>query len=141
MDPRSGSFLLAGATYDSRIGRVARYRRGMLLALIAILIVLFIVLPIIGMAVWALISVAIVGIIIGGLARLVLPGRQNVGWTGTILLGWIGSIVGGFIGYRIIGTGRLLTVVLEIAVAAALIALYSGSTRSYLPGQSRLQRW
>jgi uncharacterized membrane protein YeaQ/YmgE (transglycosylase-associated protein family) len=114
---------------------------GMLLVLLAVLIVLLIVLPIIGLALWTLISVAIVGIIIGGLARLVLPGRQNVGVMATILLGWIGSILGGFLGYRVIGTGRFPTVLLEIAVAAVLIALYSGSTFGNLPGRRQLRRW
>lgn len=109
----------------------------MLLALLAVLIVLLIVLPIIGITLWALISVGIVGIIIGGLARLVLPGRHNISVLATILLGWIGSIVGGFIGYQILDINRLLTVLLEIGVAAALIALYSGTTRGSLSGRSR----
>jgi uncharacterized membrane protein YeaQ/YmgE (transglycosylase-associated protein family) len=107
----------------------------MLIVLLAILVVLFVVLPLIGLAAWALISVAIVGVIIGGLARLVLPGRQHIGMIATVLLGWIGSIVGGFLGYRIVHTGRILTVLLEIAVAAALIALYAGRDRA-----SRLPR-
>lgn len=97
--------------------------------LLAILVVLFIVLPLIGLAVWALISVGIVGVIIGGLARLVLPGRQTIGILGTVLLGWIGSIIGSFIGFHVIHTGKILTILLEIGVAAALIALYAGSDR------------
>ena len=101
----------------------------MLLGLLAILVVLFIVLPLIGIAAWALISVGIVGIIIGGTARLALPGRQSIGVLGTVLLGWIGSIVGGFLGYRIIHTGRILTILLEIAVAAILIAIVAGRNR------------
>lgn len=100
----------------------------MLLALLAVLIILLIVLPIIGLALWALISVGIVGIIIGGLARLLLPGQQNISVLATILLGWIGSIIGGFVGYHVIHTGRILTVLLEIGVAAVLIAVYSGSS-------------
>lgn len=98
----------------------------MLLALLAILVVLFIVLPLIGIAAWALISVGIVGIVIGGLARLVLPGRQQIGVLATVLLGWIGSLVGSFIGFHVLSTGRILTVLLEIGVAAALIALFAG---------------
>jgi uncharacterized membrane protein YeaQ/YmgE (transglycosylase-associated protein family) len=96
----------------------------MLLALLVILVVLFIVLPLIGMAAWALISVGIVGIIVGGLARLALPGRQQIGVIATILLGWIGSIIGSFIGYHVLSIGKILTVLLEIGVAAALIALF-----------------
>jgi uncharacterized membrane protein YeaQ/YmgE (transglycosylase-associated protein family) len=96
----------------------------MLLALLVVLVVLFIVLPLIGMAAWALISVGIVGIVVGGLARLALPGRQQIGVIATILLGWIGSIVGSFIGYHVLSIGKILTVLLEIGVAAALIALF-----------------
>ncbi|MDP9093862.1 MAG: GlsB/YeaQ/YmgE family stress response membrane protein [Actinomycetota bacterium] len=99
----------------------------MLVALIAILVLLLIVLPIIGIALWALVSVGFVGVIIGGLARLVLPGRQNIGLLATVLLGWIGSMIGGFIGYHVIHTGSVLTVLLEIGVAALLVAGYSGS--------------
>jgi uncharacterized membrane protein YeaQ/YmgE (transglycosylase-associated protein family) len=99
----------------------------MLLALVVILVILLIVLPIIGIALWALVSVGFVGVIIGGLARLVLPGRQNIGLLATVLLGWIGSIIGGFIGYHVIHTGSVLTVLLEIGVAALLVAIYGGS--------------
>jgi uncharacterized membrane protein YeaQ/YmgE (transglycosylase-associated protein family) len=91
----------------------------------------------IGIALWALVSVGIVGIVIGGLARLILPGQQNVGVLGTVLLGWIGSVIGGLIGYHLLGTGRLLTVLLEIGVAAGLIFIYSESQRNRLPGSSR----
>jgi uncharacterized membrane protein YeaQ/YmgE (transglycosylase-associated protein family) len=66
----------------------------------------------------------------------------------TILLGWIGSLIGGFLGYRIIHTGRLPTVLLEIAAAALLIAVYSASQnralttrRSRAIGTSRVMRW
>lgn len=95
--------------------------------LLAVLVILLVVLPLIGFALWTLVSVAIVGAIIGGLARLIIPGRQDIGVLATVLLGWIGSLVGGFLGYRVIGTGRLPTVLLEIAVAVVLIGLYSGS--------------
>jgi uncharacterized membrane protein YeaQ/YmgE (transglycosylase-associated protein family) len=105
----------------------------MLLFLLLVLVALFIVLPLIGLAAWALISVGIVGVIIGGLARLVLPGRQNIGILGTVLLGWIGSIIGSFIGFHILSVGRILTILLEIGVAAALIALYAGVDRSRHP--------
>ena len=116
----------------------------MLLALVAILVVLLVILPAIGLALWLLISVGLIGIIIGGLARLILPGRQNVGLLATVLLGWIGSLAGGFIGFHVVHTGRILTVLLEIGVAAVLIAAYSGTRgRSILPGgwNRRALRW
>jgi uncharacterized membrane protein YeaQ/YmgE (transglycosylase-associated protein family) len=101
---------------------------------------LLLVLPLIGLGLWALISLGIVGVIIGGLARLVLPGQQHIGVLGTVLLGWIGSIIGGFIGYRVIHTGRLLTVLLEIAAAALLIAVYSRTSASTRAGRGRTMR-
>jgi uncharacterized membrane protein YeaQ/YmgE (transglycosylase-associated protein family) len=110
----------------------------MLLALVVVFVVLLIVLPLIGLALWALVSIGIVGIVIGGLARLVLPGRQNIGLLPTVLLGWIGSLVGGFLGYHVIQTGRFFTVLLEIGVAALLIAIYGGSqNRSLTAGRRR----
>jgi uncharacterized membrane protein YeaQ/YmgE (transglycosylase-associated protein family) len=113
----------------------------MLLALVAILVILLIVLPIIGIALWALVSVGFVGVIIGGLARLVLPGRQNIGLLATVLLGWIGSIIGGFIGYHVIHTGRVLTVLLEVGVAALLVAVYSGSQAGSGSRRNPSLRW
>jgi uncharacterized membrane protein YeaQ/YmgE (transglycosylase-associated protein family) len=115
----------------------------MVLALIVVLVLLLIILPLIGLALWALISVGIVGIIIGGLARLVLPGPQNVGVLPTILLGWIGSLVGGFIGYHVIDTGKFLTILLEIGVAAVLLAIYGRSQNRTLTGGPRRNalRW
>lgn len=113
----------------------------MLLVLVAVLIILLVVVPLIGLALWALISIGVVGIVIGGLARLALPGRQNVGVLATIVLGWIGSLVGAFIGYHVIGVGAFFTVLIEIGVAAALIAFYAGSARRRLPGRPAIRRW
>jgi uncharacterized membrane protein YeaQ/YmgE (transglycosylase-associated protein family) len=114
-----------------------------LLLLVAVLVVLLIVLPVIGLALWLFISVGIVGIVIGGLARLVLPGPQHVGILATVLLGWIGSLIGGFLGYRVFDTGRLLTVLIEVGVAALLIAAYGNAQNRTLPGGSRRRalRW
>jgi uncharacterized membrane protein YeaQ/YmgE (transglycosylase-associated protein family) len=112
----------------------------MLLALVAVLLLLLVVLPLIGIALWAVISAAFVGLIIGGLARLILPGAQPIGIAATILLGWIGSMFGGFLGYHVIGTGYFLTVLLEIGVSAVLIAAYSGAARNQLTSGGRLSR-
>jgi uncharacterized membrane protein YeaQ/YmgE (transglycosylase-associated protein family) len=111
----------------------------MWIALLAVLVVLLVVLPLVGLALWALVSVAIVGVVIGALARLLLPGRQNIGVLATVLLGWIGSITGGFVGDHLIHTVRPLTVLLELGVAALLIAVYSGSARSRSNSSNRLR--
>ena len=115
-------------------GACRGYIQFVLLILLLIFIALFIALPMIGLAAWALVSVAIVGLIIGGLARLVLPGHQNIGIIGTVLLGWIGSIIGSFIGFHVLAAGWLVTVLLEIAVAAVLIGLYAGGNLGRHPG-------
>jgi uncharacterized membrane protein YeaQ/YmgE (transglycosylase-associated protein family) len=101
----------------------------MLWALLAVFILLFVVLPVIGIAVWALVSAAITGLIIGALARLVVPGTRGLGIVPTILLGLVGSIVGGFVGNHVLGLGGLLTVLLEVAVAAVAVALFANRRR------------
>ena len=110
----------------------------MLLAILLVFLVLFIVLPAAGLALWALVTTAIVGLIIGALGRLVVPGRQQIGLLATILLGLVGSIVGGFVGQHVLHLGRLLTVLLEIGVAAVLVASFSGiDNRRTLSGGGR----
>jgi uncharacterized membrane protein YeaQ/YmgE (transglycosylase-associated protein family) len=96
-----------------------------LLTLLLVFVVLFIALPVAGLALWALITTAIVGLIIGGLGRLLVPGHQPIGLLTTLLLGLVGSIVGGFVGNHVIHTGRFVTVLLEIGVAAVLVATVS----------------
>jgi uncharacterized membrane protein YeaQ/YmgE (transglycosylase-associated protein family) len=96
-----------------------------LLTLLLVFVILFIALPIAGLALWALITTAIVGLIIGGLGRLLVPGHQPIGLLTTLLLGLVGSIVGGFVGNHVIHTGRIVTVLLEIGVAAVLVATVS----------------
>lgn len=75
-----------------------------------------------------IVTMLIVGLIVGALARLVVPGRNPIGIGMTILLGIVGAIVGGIIG-RAIHAGWLITLILEIAVAAGLVYALSGSTR------------
>ena len=106
-------------------------------ALLVVFIVLFIALPVIGIAAWALISAAVAGLIIGALARLVVPGTRGLGILPTILLGLVGSIVGGFIGDHLLGVGGLLTVLLEIGVAAVAVALFASHRRHVAAGDGR----
>lgn len=97
----------------------------MLLTVIVLFVVLFIVLPLLGMAAWALISAAVVGLIIGALARLVVPGTRGMGLLPTILLGLVGSIVGGFIADHLLHTAGLVTVLIEIGTAAVATAIFA----------------
>ncbi|MGH9110361.1 MAG: GlsB/YeaQ/YmgE family stress response membrane protein [Acidimicrobiales bacterium] len=96
----------------------------MFVVLALVFVALFIVFPIVGLAIGALISAAIVGLVIGALGRLVIPGRQPIGLLATVLLGLIGSIVGSFIGHHVLGIGAV-SILLEIGVAAAAVALYA----------------
>ena len=73
-----------------------------------------------------IITIVITGLIVGALGRLVVPGRNPIGIGMTILLGIVGAIVGGILGHAI-GAGWVITLILEIAVAAALVYFVSGS--------------
>ena len=85
-----------------------------------------------------IVTIVIVGLIVGALGRLVVPGRNPIGIGMTILLGIVGAIVGGLIGHAI-GAGWLITLLLEVAVAAALVYAISGSThrRGIMGGRRR----
>jgi uncharacterized membrane protein YeaQ/YmgE (transglycosylase-associated protein family) len=109
-----------------------------ILALFVAVLVLFVVLPLVGLALWTLVSTAIVGLFFGALARLVVPGTQPIGTVATILCGLIGSILGGFIGHEV-GVGHLATVLLEVGVAAVAVSAYSSpwARRRGLPGPRR----
>jgi uncharacterized membrane protein YeaQ/YmgE (transglycosylase-associated protein family) len=109
--------------------------------IIVVLLVLLVVLPIVGWALWLLISAALVGAIIGGLARLVLPGRQQIGIFSTIVVGWIGSLIGSLIGRHLFHVGTLLTVLCEIAVAAALVAITSSGAGNAVARRNSSLRW
>ena len=105
----------------------------MILAVFAVLVILFVVLPLIGMALWALISTVIVGLVIGALGRLIVPGTQAIGVLATIGAGLCGSIVGGFVGQHVLHVHWLGTILLEIAIAAALAAFMAGRQRHIDP--------
>ena len=71
----------------------------------------------------------VVGLVIGSLAKLVLPGRQDLGWFTTALAGVIGSIVGSMIGHRLLHTGWLVTLVIEVVCAAGVVLLLAGKKK------------
>jgi uncharacterized membrane protein YeaQ/YmgE (transglycosylase-associated protein family) len=108
----------------------------MILGLFALLIVLFVILPLIGVTLWLIISTAVTGLIVGGLGRLVVPGWQPIGLVWTMLLGVGGSMLGTLVG-QVFGVGGLATLLLEIAAAAALVAAYGGLGRGRLSGPRR----
>lgn len=100
----------------------------MILAVFLALVVVFVILPIIGVAVWWLVTTAIVGLIIGGLGRLIVPGHNPIGFLATVCCGLVGALVGGAIGHAI--GGRFVTILVEIGVAAASVAIWSATHRT-----------
>jgi uncharacterized membrane protein YeaQ/YmgE (transglycosylase-associated protein family) len=99
-----------------------------ILALLALVVLLFLVFAFVGVA-FHLIAIAIIGLIIGALARLVVPGTRGLGVLPTVLLGLVGSIVGGFIGVNVLHLGSVLRILLEIGVAAVAVALFAAHRR------------
>jgi uncharacterized membrane protein YeaQ/YmgE (transglycosylase-associated protein family) len=112
-----------------------------MIVLIVALLVLVIVLPIVGWALWLLISAALVGAIIGGLARLVLPGRQEIGIFSTVVIGWIGSLIGSLLGRHLFHVGSFLTILCEIGVAAVLVAIASSGAGNAIAHRNSSLRW
>jgi uncharacterized membrane protein YeaQ/YmgE (transglycosylase-associated protein family) len=112
-----------------------------MIVLIVALLVLVIVLPIVGWALWLLISAAVIGAIIGGLARLVLPGRQEIGIFSTVVIGWIGSLIGSLLGRHLFHVGSFLTILCEIGVAAVLVAIASSGAGNAIAHRNSSLRW
>ena len=100
-------------------------------ALLVILLVIFVGLPLAGFALVSLVWLAITGLLIGALGRLVVPGNHRLGVLSTIAIGLLGSVLGRLLG-RGLHTGGLGTLLLEIAVAAALVALATSRQRTPL---------
>lgn len=104
-----------------------------MLAVFVILLLLFVVLPLAGVALWWLITTAVVGLIVGALGRLVVPGHNPIGVLPTIVCGLIGSLIGGAIGHAI--GGWFVTVLVEVAVAAGAVAIWSATHRTQIAGR------
>jgi uncharacterized membrane protein YeaQ/YmgE (transglycosylase-associated protein family) len=94
----------------------------MIFLLFLVLVGLFVILPVLGLAFWAFWSIIVVGFVIGALGRLVVPGPQPIGLLATLMAGLCGSIVGGFIGQHVLDVGHLATALIEIGVAALAVA-------------------
>jgi uncharacterized membrane protein YeaQ/YmgE (transglycosylase-associated protein family) len=76
-----------------------------------------------------IISLIVTGLIVGALARLVVPGRNPMSILATIGVGVVGALVGGLIA-GLIGVGWVITIILEVALAALLVYFISGRTRT-----------
>jgi uncharacterized membrane protein YeaQ/YmgE (transglycosylase-associated protein family) len=96
-----------------------------------VLVALFVVLPVVGIALWTVLSTIVVGLVIGGLGRLVVPGSQPIGFLATLAAGLCGSILGGFLGQHVLDVGYLGTILMQIGVSAAVVALLTGEQRRH----------
>ena len=75
-----------------------------------------------------LISLVLTGLVVGALGRLAVPGPNPMSIVMTIAVGVAGALVGGLIAAAL-GLGWLLTILLEIALAALLVWLVTNRTR------------
>jgi uncharacterized membrane protein YeaQ/YmgE (transglycosylase-associated protein family) len=85
------------------------------------------------MTITGIISALVIGAIIGALARLVLPGRQNIPIWLTVLIGVVGAVIGTFLA-QVVGVAVTpgidwIELVLQVAVAAAGVAIVVGAYR------------
>ena len=76
-----------------------------------------------------IISLIVTGLIVGALARLVVPGPNPMSILATIGVGIAGALVGGLIA-GLIGAGWLITIILEVAIAALLVYFLTGRRRA-----------
>lgn len=96
----------------------------LIVILLAVIVVAVVGVAVVGLAL-KLVWWALIGLVIGALARLVLPGRQGIGPLATAGAGVAGALIGG-IAADALDVGRILQFALAVAVAAGLIALFSG---------------
>lgn len=86
----------------------------------------------------------IVGAIIGGLGRLVIRGHQNISLVMTIVIGVMAAFVGGYLADRLgLGTAGAIDWIrlfIQVAVAAAGVALYTSQSGSRGRSRSRAGR-
>jgi len=100
----------------------------MIVLLLLLVIAGFLILGLIGWALWHLAIIAVTGLVIGALARLILPGRQPIGVFATILSGFVGALIGGGIG-RGFHLGNLATFGVEVGAAMVVVGVWSAMER------------
>jgi uncharacterized membrane protein YeaQ/YmgE (transglycosylase-associated protein family) len=103
------------------------------LAVFALLFVIFVILPLIGLAFWLILTIAFTGIIFGALGRLIVPGSQPIGILATVACGWSGALIGTWIASAA-GLGWFGKVLIELALSAGAVAVWSATHRKPVGG-------
>ncbi|MFC9087763.1 GlsB/YeaQ/YmgE family stress response membrane protein [Nocardiopsis dassonvillei] len=78
------------------------------------------------MEITGIISAIIVGLIVGALGRLVVPGKQHLPIWLTLILGIVAAFIGGWIAAALFGAGWIITLIIQVLVAAAIVYLADG---------------
>lgn len=100
----------------------------MVVVLLLAVIAGFLILGVVGWALWHLAVIAVTGLVIGGLARLILPGRQPISILATILSGLAGALIGGAFG-RGFHLGGGFTFLVELGAAMVVVGIWSAHER------------
>jgi uncharacterized membrane protein YeaQ/YmgE (transglycosylase-associated protein family) len=85
-----------------------------------------------GDVLFLVLSILIGGLVVGGLGRLVVPGPNPIGLWWTVACGIGGAIVGGIVARLLFfnpSAHWLITLIIEVVVAAFLVSLVSKSRR------------
>jgi uncharacterized membrane protein YeaQ/YmgE (transglycosylase-associated protein family) len=96
------------------------------LAVVAAIVVLFVVGWIVVGLVLKLLWWALIGLIVGFLARLILPGKQKIGIVATAGAGVAAAFLGGVIGH-IVGVGSILQFVIAVIAAVVIVGAVSAT--------------
>ena len=94
----------------------------MLLALLVVCLLLFVVLPVLGAALWSLVTTALLGLVIGALARSIAPGPTRKGLGFTLLVGVAGALSGSVLA-ELLDTGGFGRLLLRITAAVVLVVV------------------
>jgi uncharacterized membrane protein YeaQ/YmgE (transglycosylase-associated protein family) len=78
------------------------------------------------MGIGGIISAIVVGLIIGALGRLVVPGKQDIAIWLTMIVGIVAALIGSAIAGAL-GLGTVLTIVLQVLLAAGGVYLIANS--------------
>ncbi|MCP3015621.1 GlsB/YeaQ/YmgE family stress response membrane protein [Nocardiopsis dassonvillei] len=78
------------------------------------------------MEITGIISAIIVGLIVGALGRLIVPGKQHLPIWLTLILGIVAAFIGGWIAAALFGAGWIITLIIQVLVAAAIVYLADG---------------